>query len=122
MNIYEWIYDVAHEANPVGSRITCSPPPINTDIDHLAWVKDSLEAEQLLSSKGFITTTDHDYQGITSDFVSYKNGNVNVLTTSSEVFYRKFMAATHVAKRLNLMEKSDRICLFQAVLYGNKWG
>lgn len=33
--------------------------------------------------------------------------------------YDRFIAATAVAKRLNLLDKADRIALFQAVLYAN---
>lgn len=47
-------------------------------------------------------------------------GDVNLIVTQDNKFYDRFMAATSVAKRLNLLDKADRIALFQAVLYGNR--
>lgn len=105
----------------VGSRVTCNPPPTNTDIDYLALVMSVNDADSELVPQGYETTTDHDYECMESTFVSYKRGNINILVTDDEQYYKAFMAATHVAKRLNLMNKSDRICLFQAVLYRAEW-
>jgi len=52
-------------------------------------------------------------------FSSYVKKEVNLIVTEDPKFFDKFMAATSVAKRLNLLSKEDRIALFQAVLYGN---
>jgi len=52
-------------------------------------------------------------------FSSYEKGNINLIVTEDYGFYNKFIAATSVAKRLNLLEKDDRVALFQAVLYAN---
>lgn len=55
-----------------------------------------------------------------SSYVKNNDGTPeNLIITSSQVFHQRFLAASSVAKRLNLLEKSDRIALFQAVLYGN---
>lgn len=105
----------------VGSRVTCDPPPTDTDIDYLALVPSMSSADASLVDQGYVTTTDHEYEGAESNFASYKRGNINVLVTDDDQYYAAFMAATHVAKRLNLMKKSDRICLFQAVLYRKEW-
>jgi hypothetical protein len=118
---------------PVGSRETCSPPPDGTDRDWLALIPINqwLQMDQYLSTNGW------EYGGSISannlvvalpdeHFASYtKNieGTLeNLIVTDSPVFQRRFMAATGVAKRLNLLEKKDRIDLFQAVLYGNDTG
>lgn len=50
-------------------------------------------------------------------FQSYTLGDKNLIVTASEAFYWRFIAATHVCKRLNLLNKADRIAVFQAVLY-----
>lgn len=52
-------------------------------------------------------------------FNSFSKGEFNCIITDSESFFKRFMAATAVAQRLNLLDKSDRIALFQAVLYAN---
>lgn len=49
-----------------------------------------------------------------------RRGNINVIVTPEMEFFDRFMAATELARRFNLMEKVDRIALFQAVLYGVK--
>ena len=43
----------------------------------------------------------------------------NIIITESRKFYNRFKAATHIAKKLNLLEKRERICLFQGILYDN---
>lgn len=78
----------------VGSRITCDPAPIDTDQDYLAQVPMS--------------------------FQSFTLGKLNLIITFDPEFYRRFLAATGMAKHLNLLSKDDRVMLFQAVLYGNE--
>ena len=106
---------------PVGSRVTCNPPPTDTDEDFLALVNNEAEAWEYLEVMGFETGTDADYDGMASNFISFKRGTTNIIVTSDEQWFDKFMAATHVAKRLNLLKKSDRIAVFQAVLYSNTY-
>ncbi len=106
--------------NAVGSRITCNPAPTNTDQDYLA-LRPSGRALAWLAENGFVTTTDDTYDGLKSEFTSFKKGDVNIIVTVDDTFHSAFMAATHVAKRLNLLNKKDRIALFQAVLYRNQY-
>lgn len=110
---------------PVGSRVTCTPAPTGTDADYLLLV-DKAKADEMreLVAASFevdgsdlsdvVLNTPEDQQ-----FISYSDGEINLIVTTSERFYRRFMAATSVAKRLNLLDKADRVALFQAVLYGN---
>lgn len=112
-------------ATLVGSRVTCRPAPTDTDQDVLvlvsAYKRD--EALQHLADCSF----DHDGSDVSdsvnydpnSPFKSYSLGEVNLIVTWSEDFHRRFLAATSVAKKLNLLRKEDRVDLFQAVLYGN---
>ncbi len=106
--------------DPVGSRVTCNPAPTDTDEDYLM-LRPNAHAFLWLEANGFVTTTDDNYNGIKSDFASYKYGDVNIIITLDDGFYTAFMAATHVCKRLNLLNKQDRIALFQAVLYRNQY-
>jgi hypothetical protein len=108
----------------VGSRITCSPPPTSTDQDVLVLVKPEAidELWEELFQIGFeLDGSDPGDVTLESDneFQSFSHGELNLIITASETFYSRFMAATSVAKHLNLMDKCDRVALFQAVLYGN---
>lgn len=101
-----------------GSNYVCDPPVTNTDKDVVILSKpgyeSALEAEGWSSSMSDI---EYDTQG---DFVSWKKGDLNYIVTTHPLFYKKFVYATMIAKLLNLKQKSERIKLFQAVLY-NVW-
>lgn len=108
----------ARWACPVGSRVTCNPAPQDTDEDWLCLVHAD-PAERLIEagfsqdgSPQFYTGNDN------GGFRSWRRGDLNIVTTQDEAFARKFLAATELARRFNLMAKGDRIALFQAVLYG----
>lgn len=112
---------------PVGSRVTCDPAPTDTDEDFLVLVTPETFAdfELALCLQGFEFGGSRIHAGgcllgDESSFQSYTLGAENVIVTASEAFFNRFMAATSVAKRLNLLDKSDRIALFQAVLYGSE--
>lgn len=109
-----------------GSRVTCSPPPMNTDRDWLVLVAGDDWAAfcQALESSGWEVggsqiPNEANTLAPADRFNSFTLGEENIIATCSAEFFRKFMAATSVAKRLNLLDKEDRIALFQAVLYGN---
>lgn len=100
---------------PVGSRVTCNPPPTDTDEDWLAletgpWDRTGWEKSRKETSS---TGSDDIVR-----FTSYRQGNLNLIVAHELEFYERFLAASSVAKRLNLLSKPDRIALFQAVLYG----
>lgn len=111
---------------PVGSRVTCSPPPLDTDRDWLVLI-DGADENKLME---YLSAAQWEIGGSLPDgenntppecrFISFTKGVENVIVTSSEEFHRRFIAATSVAKTLNLLDKAHRIALFQAVLYANK--
>lgn len=108
----------------VGSQVTCFPaPPIEkSDRDYLVLVWSLNRAEKKLSNSGWVIERDRTAYGFrNSNFFSARriNGtNENLIVTNSKIFFKKFMYATEIATRLNLLEKDDRIKLFQFVLYG----
>ena len=124
------IQDLLRYANRhelVGSRITCNPPPVDTDQDVLVFVTEE-NADYFVSKMkgaGFDVELGEGYaedalnSGEEDCFQSYRPGDVNLIVTVDERFYTRFSAATAMAKRANLMLKEERIALFQAVLYGN---
>lgn len=114
----------------VGSRVTCVPAPTDTDEDWLILCAEErwrLLEDQLISDGWALDGSDisDDANEIAKDerFVSFSNTvdavRVNFIITRSPEFYRRFIAGTDFAKRLNLLQKADRVALFQAVLYGN---
>ena len=102
--------------SPVGSRETCDPKPTDTDDDRLVLVRDLQTFVGSLTQAGFTVGGSFICE---QDFASLRRDKINIIATEKEEFYRRFMAATRVAKRFNFLKKADRITLFQAVLYGN---
>lgn len=105
----------------VGSRVTCNPAPVDTDEDWLVLTRGDAVLALLDAGFGqdgspqFYTGNDN------GGFRSWRRGDLNLITTESSEFYDKFCTASDLAKRFNLLDKSDRIALFQAVLYGVHW-
>lgn len=106
----------------VGSRITCNPPPTDTDYDYLVLGPPD-EGSKL---HDFITEFKFAHEGqpenelyLECDFGSYRKDLINLIVCEDSDFYDHFKLATDIAKYLNLMEKLDRIILFQAILYRN---
>lgn len=121
---------------PVGSRVTCEPPPEDSDADFLVLVaeEDFDDFTSLLEDGGWelggsvVAPAEFDVSAYSTagyGFNSYTKemecGTVyNFIITCSEEFFDKFMAATAEAKALNLLKKEERVALFQKVLYGNE--
>lgn len=106
------------EMAAVGSRVTCNPAPTDTDEDILIltedvalFLGDALEAG--FSNCGFY---------VDCDFISLRKGEINLIVTEESSFYNKFILATHVCKALNLLDKEQRITVFQAILYEKEYG
>ncbi len=110
---------------PCGSRITCDPPVMSTDADWMVLFDESdmIGINVSLEREGFALggsmCMDEKSLLIPNLFWSYTKDDLNLLITCSRDFYTKFQIATKTAKRLNLLDKQERIFLFQAILYGN---
>lgn len=121
-HILDAIAPLCHSVAPVGSRVTCDPPPMDTDADYLCLVRRHCDNDfiNLLELHGFKIGGSECCNDVNeSRFMSWTHGEINIIATISIEFHRRFLAASSVAKLLNLMEKRERIALFQAVLYGN---
>jgi len=116
----EGLAELVLEAEPVGSRITCDPPVMDTDEDWLLLVK-SLPKFRAIATKVFGWDLGSSLEGM-ENFASFDKGDVNLIVTEKREFFHKFMCASDICKRLNVLEKEDRIFVFQAVLYGNRYG
>ena len=100
-----------------GSRYICDPAPMNTDEDYVVLGTDSTEDQLYL--KGFTCNTDIELYKDLPMFTAWRLGEFNIIVTQDGGFYRDFVRATKRAKELNLLNKQDRIELFQSELYGN---
>lgn len=125
MNDLEFLKTIAICITPVGSRITCNPAPTNTDADYLVLISPS--AWQILKYQMDLFSFKQDGQehyagqiNTNFEFKSFSRNEINLIITSSLEFYDRFIAASSIAKRFNLLKKEDRIALFQACIYGNK--
>lgn len=107
---------------PTGSRVICNPPPADTDEDHVVFIENWLmcEALEALENYGYHVPDPEERYNNTEmpNFVSVRKDDVNLIVTGKKHFYNRFVAATSLARRFNLLNKEDRIALFQAVLYG----
>lgn len=110
------VLDVA----PTGSRVICTPPPLDTDEDFVCFAPDQDTATQKLKEMGFLVEGQPDfYTGNNrGNFLSFRRDDTNLIVTDSLEFFDLFRAATELAQRFNLTKKPDRIALFQVVLYG----
>jgi len=112
----------------VGSRVTCNPPPLDTDQDVLVLIHECNRGvmERKMREDGYVREGSNPAELVNnvdkeSVFFSYRKGDMNYIVTSSATFYERFVTATRLAAKYNLMKKSERIQLFQAVLYGKWW-
>jgi hypothetical protein len=109
----------------VGSRVTCSPPPTDTDEDWLVLIEETetVPLQEYLIGDGWATpslTSDQEERYSGSEVKSWKkmiDGTlVNLIITHDYRHYDKFLALSSVAARLNLTDKADRAALFRAGL------
>ena len=105
---------------PTGSRYICEPPVLDTDEDWIVYVSGMVEFAATLG-KAVPGFEEGESCCDCPDFVSIRlPGNINLIATDKHWFYRKYVIATEVAKRLNLRAKCDRILLFDSVIFGSK--
>lgn len=101
-----------------GSRYICDPPPMDTDEDYIVLAHDFSLSILYYEIHGFKKFQEKDYPD--PNFISLRLGEYNLIVTKSEAYYNRFCAATELAKKRNLLNKEDRINLFDMVLYGKK--
>lgn len=103
-------------AHPTGSRYICDPPVLNTDNDTIFLVNGYYDYDKILLKDGWKRCADEEYE-VGESFQAYRKGDENYIVTEDDSFYFCFVKATEGAKALNLKDKSDRIALFQGVVY-----
>jgi hypothetical protein len=96
----------------VGSRETCDPPPTDTDEDFLVYDRWFYQRSKL---QGLGWKNCGDYRGDTK-FTAWRKGELNVICVSDKKYYDKFIEASSLAKKLNLLIKQQRIDLFEHIM------
>lgn len=111
------IHELVEEIEPVGSRETCDPPPTDTDADFLVLVDQASKATffEWLDGQGFQPGGSVGEWMKTDHWFTARRGIVNLIMVDSRKQFDRFMLATKLAKRFNLLDKQDRVDLFEAI-------
>ena len=101
-----------------GSRATCVPAPMDTD-DDWVFVYSTTANDAILNAGG---SPSYEAEGKrynnSSVHQCYKLGDLNLIAVHNEASYECWYHATRIAKKLNLLEKSQRVMLFQLLTEG----
>ena len=113
--IPSYLYKVSF---PTGSNYICNPPVTNTDVDEMFLVDDLQEVNFQLTGLGWTKCglEEETYQDKPSHWAAYRKENMNALLTTDLKYFMDFFKATEEAKHLNLLNKEDRVALFQKIL------
>lgn len=116
------------EASMIGSYACCNPVPEDADIDILFLLKEEDFYSFVQTAVDLDFEPDDAYIGCELNtrmneenaFASFKKDGckLNLLVTLDKKFYNNFILATLVCGKLNLKEKSDRLLVHHAILYG----
>lgn len=103
-----------------GSSVICNPPVLDTDVDFVISTTEETKLHKFLISKGFEQSCEdeEEYDMTSEGFTCYRKSNVNLIVTTNYNWYLKWVEATKLAKKLNLLQKEQRITLFKYILYG----
>lgn len=120
--VVDGLTKIGCEVTPCGSRVTCNPPPVGTDADYLVACADDDNAVRAvintLSGAGFQWEGSEHYQHTArSGFMSWRRGEDNFIVIADTSLVQRHKAATALCRRLNLLDKADRIAAFRAILY-----
>lgn len=102
-----------------GSSVICNPSVTDTDIDYVIYTNEETKLDTFLKCEGFRDSCrdKEEYDLGLDGFYCYRRENINLIVINDGKLYRKWVGATNLAKKLNLLKKEDRITLFQAILY-----
>lgn len=118
VSLRKYLRDLGCNTYRTGSSVICDPPVLDTDIDVLVY-QQAMPISRLgdLLVHHFGATECHKvYQQ--SEFLSLRLGKVNLLLCKDESYYKAKCLATDYAKRLNLLDKAERVQFFEVVTAG----
>lgn len=102
-----------------GSSVICNPPVENTDVDFIICTTEETKLHKCLVSGGFEQSCEdeEEYDMESEGFTCYRKANINLIVTDNYKWYLKWVVATKLAKKLNLLQKTQRVDLFKYILY-----
>lgn len=121
-----------------GSSVICNPPVLDTDEDYLVLVDNLEEAGFWFQPHGWTNCFDDwsnkqdsdpgiDVDGYTIElttgarFQAWRREKENIIVTDDRTLHIQSVAATLLAKELNLTDKAQRIALFRAIKFGEEY-
>lgn len=104
---YDSLYRYIHS----GSSYICNPPVLDTDIDYFFVGPTENEFTEDIKKFGFEKTSDPEYEF--TGFVSFRSGNYNFILIGDRHAFNDVCLATAIARRQNLLEKDQRVALFE---------
>lgn len=106
-----------------GSRVTCNPIPEGADWDYLIFCYTEAGVRHMvnyLGSEGYQWESSEHYQQVAGNgFMSWRKGDTNILLTSNQIWLDLHHQATELCRLENILDKEERIRLFQKVLYNS---
>jgi hypothetical protein len=124
MVMHEDIKQYVAKIIPSGSRVICNPAPVDTDEDFVVLIqcREAIDFVEHMQSLGYSQDGCETYDILVEleeqgGWASFKKDTTNYIVTMDEKFFDKWVLATNIAKRLNLLNKEDRVKLFQFILY-----
>jgi len=115
----DYIEDLCEKWALVGSRVTCVPPPTDTDQDILVLFTPTKMEDAIEELRANRWKQDGDY-GSLSEFVSFKSMEsgtlINLILTDEPEWFDLFLEATELCRSENYLKKEDRIKCFNKVM------
>lgn len=114
--IVQELYNMGGNYFRFGSREVCNPAPMDTDEDWailLPNIPVLVDAVNMLDERGWERGGSEVPE---TEFLSFRKGDLNLVLTNSLRFYNKYQVATELCKDLNLLNKPDRINVFNKIL------
>lgn len=110
------------DVSPGGSRWICNPPVMDTDIDLNVLIRGEFGPylQTLLKNGWDVNICDADYMSPKGEhpFVTARKGLYNLIILNSAEGYGYIVEATKIAKKLNVLDKEDRVQLFGLIRGG----
>lgn len=103
----------------VGSRVTCNPPPMDTDCDILCLTEDDLDNDRFidyLEEQGWFTGGGYSQMDFFESWTKTLDGvPYNIILTQRSLWYDTFIRATIECRKKNLLKKKDRVSKFNHI-------
>jgi hypothetical protein len=110
---------------PTGSVVICNPPPTDTDYDIVVFIDKNVHLKAndsfpFLSMEGYLDLTgwkqcNYSQYRFGKNFVAYRKGYFNLIIVWEAREYKGWQLATDMAREKNLLDKNDRVELFEDV-------